>query len=205
MVRLMKTLVFVLVMLNSAFGAGIRGSKHDFSNEKWSEGEYCKACHIPHGANVGSVYAPLWSHTITTQTFTPYTSNTMKATPGQPDGLSKLCLSCHDGTIAIDSFNGVVGTDYIKNAIGPDLKNGDGHWGHPISIVYDSNLAIANTRLHDPTVQTTALGSTIQRDLLYADKVQCTSCHDVHDKRGISSLLRISENTLCLTCHRTKP
>jgi predicted CXXCH cytochrome family protein len=201
----MKTLIVIFFIANTSFAAGIKGSKHDFSKNTWSEGEICKVCHIPHGATAGNIDAPLWDHKLTTQTFTPYTDTRMKAATGQPDGLSKLCLSCHDGTVAIDSFNGVMGTTFIKNKIGPNLKTGQGHWKHPISIVYDTNLSIADTKIYDPAVKTTVLGGTVKKDLLFNDKVQCASCHDVHDKKGIGTLLRITENTLCLTCHRTKP
>lgn len=198
----MKILIFLFILTNSVFAAHIKGTKHDFSRYTWSEGEICKVCHIPHGANSGNVDAPLWDHNITTQTFTPYTSSTMKAAPGQPDGLSKLCLSCHDGTVAINSFNGTMGTTYIGDRIGPNLNSGQGHWKHPISITYDTALSVADTRLYDPNVKTTSLGGTIKKDLLFNNKLQCASCHDVHNDKGIGTLLRITENTLCKTCHK---
>jgi predicted CXXCH cytochrome family protein len=200
----MKTflLLFFTISQTSFAAGGMRGSKHDFSQTNWSEGEICKACHTPHGANAGKIDAPLWDHTLTTQTFIPYTSTTMKATPGQPDGLSKLCLSCHDGTIALDSFNGATGTTVIRNKIGPNLLKGNGHWKHPISITYDTALSVADTRLNNPVTKMTLLGGTIQKDLLFNNKVQCASCHDVHDEKRIGTLLRITENTLCKTCHK---
>lgn len=206
----MKTLLFfTLIIINnlflfsSAYSLKITGSKHDFSSKAWSQGEICIVCHVPHSGNLGkTVDSPLWNHAITTQTFTPFTSSTMKAAVGQPDGISKLCLSCHDGTIAIDSFNGVTGTTKLGSKIGPNLLTGQGHWKHPISILYDKALSVADTRLYDPTVKTTALGHTIQKDLLFNNKVQCSSCHDVHNEKGISNYLQISESTLCKTCHK---
>ena len=202
----MKTIIGLIlttklfVIANITLAAGIVGSKHDFSNQIWSRGEVCIACHTPHGSN-STVEAPLWDHTLTTQTYTPYTSDTMKATAGQPDGLSKLCLSCHDGTIAIDSFNKTMGSTMIANPIGPNLQNGQGHWKHPVSFIYDSNLAVADTRIYDPSVVVSPLGGTIQRDLLKNNKVQCTSCHDVHNSKGLDKLLKINETDLCITCH----
>lgn len=181
--------------------AGIRGSKHDFSGSGWTDGEICIACHVPHGAS-SNVDAPLWDRSNSTQTFIPYTSVTMKAAVGQPDGNSKLCLSCHDGTVAMDSFNGLMGSVFIQNPIGPNLLNGDGHWPHPVSIVYDSNLSAVDTRINDPSGTFTALGNTIQQDLLKNDKLQCSSCHDVHNAKGLPTLLKITENQLCITCHK---
>ncbi len=203
----MKTfsvLIFSLSFLfisNAAFGFSIVGSPHDFSGTAWSGGEICRVCHIPHNANSGSVDVPLWNHSTTTQVFIPYTSPTMVAAVGQPDGSSKLCLGCHDGTVAIDSFGGKIGTSLVANKIGPDLLNGQGHWAHPISFVYDSNLAIADTRLNDPASTGSTLGGTVRKDLLFKDKVQCSSCHDVHNGKGISPLLRMDQTNLCLTCH----
>jgi len=53
----------------------------------------------PHNANPA---VPLWNQTLSTgATYQPYASTTMKATVGLPTGSSKLCLACHDGTVAI--------------------------------------------------------------------------------------------------------
>ncbi|MDH5694641.1 MAG: hypothetical protein OEZ47_16205, partial [Gammaproteobacteria bacterium] len=49
--------------------------------------------------------APLWNRALSTETYTPYTSNTMDLTAGAPGNSSKLCLSCHDGTLAIGAVN----------------------------------------------------------------------------------------------------
>lgn len=198
----MKTLIFLIVilpmLLNLSSGAGIRGSKHDFSQSTWTEGEICIACHTPHGSNQGIQDAPLWNRSLSTKVYTPYVSSTLKSAVGQPDGSSKLCLSCHDGTIAIDSFNGAMGTILIANPM--DL-NGQGHWYHPVSIIYDSNLVAVVPHLNEPSVTASGLGGTIQSDLLKNDKVQCSSCHDVHNAAGIDKLLKMTEVNLCASCH----
>ena len=197
----MKLLIALsLFVTQMSFAGTIKGSKHDFSGQVWSGGEVCIACHTPH-RSMEHLDAPLWNHALTTQTYTPYASSTMMATPGQPDGASKLCLSCHDGTIAIDSFNNTMGTVYIPTPINADLNSGEGHWKHPVSIVYDTNLAVADTRLNDPSLTLSTLGGTIQRDLLKNNKVQCNSCHDVHNSQGIDKLLKINSTDLCVTCH----
>src|ERR1700688_3710166 len=62
----------------------------------------CTFCHAPHsgiGANT-----PLWNQTLSSQTYTPYTSTTYKQQGSTQPILGKstsLCLSCHDGTVAI--------------------------------------------------------------------------------------------------------
>lgn len=181
--------------------AGIAGSDHDFSSKNWSGGEICIVCHTPHGATV-ITDAPLWNHATTNNTFTPYNSNSMNAATGQPDGASKLCLSCHDGTVAIDSFGGNTGSVNMSGdkAVGADDLDND----HPISFTYDAALASLDGELVDPTAaDSNGPGRTIDGDLLIGSKMQCSSCHDVHNKAGINKLLVKSNasSALCLTCH----
>ena len=78
----------------------------------------------------------------------------MKAYPSagaapQPDGASKLCLSCHDGTIALGAVGGR--TTPIAVSGGPTMPTtAPGYLGtdlsgsHPISFVYDNALAVAH-------------------------------------------------------------
>ncbi|MFT5698937.1 MAG: hypothetical protein ACI8ZB_001793 [Desulforhopalus sp.] len=129
-------IVAVLIGFSTHVQAGIRGSKHDFSDSNWANGQICLPCHAPHtGSKVASV--PLWNHELSTATYTLYSSPTLDAVPGQPAGISKLCLSCHDGTVAIDSFGGhngshsgqgsggLVGTQFISGSklSGTDLSD----------------------------------------------------------------------------------
>jgi predicted CXXCH cytochrome family protein len=74
---------------------------------------------------------------------------------------------------------------------------------HPVSFVYNTSLSIQDDGLKDPSTESTALGNTIEIDLLYEGRVECASCHDVHDLAGISNLLRFSNegSALCITCH----
>jgi len=185
-----------------AAGVGITGSAHDFSSETWNpSGEICRVCHTPHNADTSVTGAPLWNHKVTAATFTLYSSSTLNATVGQPDGPSKLCLSCHDGTVALDNFGGKInGTKFIwgNYLIGTDLSN-----DHPISFTYDAALATADNGLYNPTTQASGLGGTIAADMLIDSKVECSSCHDVHNGSGLADLL-VKNNggsALCLTCH----
>jgi len=188
--------ICVLSMLVSGFSGEVRGevrySHHDFSSQGWSGGELCVTCHTPHNANTTQSDAPLWNHQITIASYTVYTSSTMNAAPGQPNGVSKLCLSCHDGTVAIDSFGTRVGTRYAQfGRIGTDLAP-----HHPISFTYDSSLAAVDGELRDPASTPSGLGSTIANDLLRGGQLECTSCHDVHVERN---------NSGCTGCHTVHP
>ena len=65
-----------------------------------SETEVCVFCHTPHGS---SGVTPLWNRNSPVGPYTIYQSSSLEAAIGQPTGASKLCLSCHDGTIALGS------------------------------------------------------------------------------------------------------
>ncbi len=189
-----------------SFGQHIAGSKHDFSAQTWNTtGEICIVCHTPHNANISITNSALWNHAITVSNFQVYTSGTFKGVAGQPDESSKLCLSCHDGTVALENFGTTTtGTHFISGLssgisdLGTDMRN-----DHPLSFTYDATLASADKYIYNPTLQASGLGGTITTDLLINNKLQCYSCHDVHNGSGVNHLLRTSNagSALCLTCH----
>ncbi len=190
-------LVSFLFVVNSY--ADISGSAHDFSGQAWSGGRICIVCHTPHHADTTVADSPLWNHDVTTSTFDLYSGNgTLDATVGQPDGVSKLCLSCHDGTVAVDSFGGTTGTTLItgNSNLGTDLSN-----DHPISFTYDAALATADGELVTPQSTSTVDGVLP----LFNGKLECASCHDVHNtaSAGNPSLLldTTAGSALCLRCH----
>lgn len=191
----------VLVLAGFTYGQGITGSAHDFSGSGWNgTGEICITCHTPHNAVAGQT--ALWNHEVTGATFNLYDSPTLDATDiDQPSGSSKLCLSCHDGTVALDNFGGTTGgTNFISTGlVGIDLSD-----DHPISFTYDATLVAADGGLVEPTTaNSSGLGGTITEDLLRNNQVQCSSCHDVHNKYNLAYLLVKSNaaSALCLTCH----
>ena len=188
-----------LFFAGSAF-AQISGTAHNLSGLANTGGEICVVCHTPHNADITVADAPLWNHLVTTQTFDPYVSATLTATDvGQPDGISKLCLSCHDGVTAIDSFGTFTGgtTIGVGGNVGIDLKD-----DHPISFAYTTALSGLDDGLRDPSTATSNLGTTIAADMLFTNQLECGSCHDVHDN-SIPPFMRLDNgaSALCLTCH----
>ena len=137
----------------------IVASKHDFSASgpnatyKGTGTQVCVYCHAPHAS---TALTPLWNHASTAATFTLYTSSTLNATTAQPGGVSKLCLSCHDGTVAVDSFGGATGTKLVTGSplLGTDLSN-----DHPIGFTYDAALVTADPGLRAITTAAT-IGTT---------------------------------------------
>lgn len=190
----------LLLFAAHAGAATMAGSDHDLSGRGWGTDQMCKFCHTPHNSITSVGAAPLWNHTVTTSTYTPYTSPTLTATVGQPGSYSKLCLSCHDGTIAIDSFQGRTGTNNITGSalIGTNLSN-----DHPVGFTYNTALSTADGGLRNPSSYTVAtLGGTIQAKMLFADQLECASCHNVHDPQ-YGNFLKMANtgSALCLACH----
>ncbi len=204
MLRSILSIFVALAFSGIIFGQGIANSAHDFSGQGWGTTEICAPCHTPHNADITVSDAPLWNHDVTVATFTLYSSSTLNATINQPEKNSKLCLSCHDGTVALDSFGGNTGTNFIdaEHLIGTDLSN-----DHPVSFTYNAALATADGGLFDPSTEITSLGGTIEADLLFGltgnASLECASCHDVHNGYGNPDLLKIDNDAsaFCLTCH----
>ncbi len=176
-----------------------------------TETELCVFCHTPHAATA-SPGAPLWNRQLSNQTYTPYTSSSLDAQTisgqlNQPAGSSKLCLSCHDGTLALGAVN-VLGGQHNVNIsllgtapdrtmppgagaqtgftrdLGIDLRN-----DHPISLTYDTTLASLDGELHNPdSSPSIGVGAPgfhppipLEPTAPGAEgQVQCGSCHDPH-------------------------
>ncbi|SDC47013.1 doubled CXXCH domain-containing protein [Candidatus Frackibacter sp. WG12] len=185
---------------------------------KSNEGDnYCLYCHTPHFADP---IEPLWNHKMSGQTYTLYDSSTTDARDiGQPNGTSALCLSCHDGTIAMGDVNYArsVGRDETITDSGSEKLDSSNTFAntakanlgvniandHPISFVYDPTLAEKDEGLVDPTMAPSGLGDTINIDMLDSNsRLQCTSCHEPHDNTYGNFLIKDNTNgELCTTCH----
>jgi predicted CXXCH cytochrome family protein len=194
------TLLALLLACNSAI-AGIVGSAHDFSGQGWSGGEICIACHTPHNSDTSITDAPLWNHQMSTANYTLYSSPSLEVAPTQPRGPSKLCLSCHDGTVAVDSFGGRSGIIPMlePRGLGIDLSD-----DHPVSVewrhqeVETSGEFCFNCHFGpDPELVFFRPGGS------GPIWVECSTCHDVHNQSGHPYLLRRSmdRSELCMTCH----
>lgn len=139
-----------------------------------SETQVCVFCHTPHAATTQdqggtALTSPLWNRKVPAgSTYTRYTSSSLDAQSiadalgTQPGGSSKLCLSCHDGTLAIGNVNVLNGKTTASDpttpismtgtAVGggmPDAAKTTGftrHLGtdlgndHPISVTYNATL-----------------------------------------------------------------
>ncbi len=159
--------------------------------------DLCKFCHTPHAANP---IAPLWNRHDSGAYYQTYESSTLAANVGQPTGSSRLCLSCHDGTIALQQTfnprNTLPGTIFLAPGdagyLGTDLRD-----DHPISFVYDSSLVAKKPQLRHPDALP------LELPLDHNQQLQCTTCHDPHTDR-FGNFLRMDNrgSAMCVTCHQ---
>jgi len=191
------------------------------SGGAYSGGLGCTACHAPHSGLPGGPIAgvtALWNQQLSQQTYTPYTSatyynaNSKLGNKGntQPTlGVtSSLCLSCHDGTVAIGQ-TAAYGQIPVGTSKMPGMSklgnNGDLSASHPFSLILpmqDSPDLVANFASSGVTQSGTACPSV----KLVNGNMECTSCHDPHiqgtDPVAQNFLLcDSSSGKMCLTCH----
>jgi len=204
---------------------GINGSMHDMNSitgtTKDIFGRTCVFCHTPHNAQQtpNTPNAPLWNRAdVAANLVTPYSWSTpanlsvdgglTAALPFADDpliGPTRLCMSCHDGTIAMDSHRskgGTAGTQVMGTSnhayISLDLTV-----THPIGFKYTDAVTARTTSELVPTsvgfltapstsftatsFNTSSRGSLTKSSLKIADTLYggeymtCATCHDVHN------------------------
>lgn len=250
--------------------ADIANTKHNFSATKppalaggqtrivsaTLESQICVFCHTPHAAE--QVTAPLWNRKLSGATYITYRSGSLDATAlpgdslGQPTGISKLCLSCHDGTLAVGAVNVINGALTDRDPKTADIfMSGAGAGGvmassegtatgftryiginltndHPISLTYDTNLALKDGEMRDPALSS-EIGMRrigvkpvlpLENDGAGNGQVQCNTCHDPHIRDSVRDenikFLRLNRfqrtpptgamfnregDIICLACH----
>jgi hypothetical protein len=181
------------------------------------ETEVCKFCHIPHNAVVPQ---PLWGHTLSAvdryEVPTVRRGKGMSEPAPQPDGSSRLCLSCHDGTVALGDIGGsgsriaMAGAQRLDSArrghIGTDLSG-----SHPISFVVPDGDPGGPDSERDMGLRPLALIHSEESISLDAKgKMQCTTCHDPHSDRHHDPgrvprfWVKPTVDEVCLACHELR-
>ena len=163
----------------------------------------CLYCHAPHSAMAGPA-TPLWNQQLSVQTYTNYTSSTYHQTGIQPPlgSTSKLCLSCHDGTVApgqtvaYGKLN-MTGSMKTTSKFGGDLRS-----SHPVSM----KTPLADSPEISNLLSTSPASTADSLVKLVKGNVECDTCHDPHvqgkDPIVQDFLARDSSNgALCLACH----
>ncbi len=204
-------------------GAGVAGTVHNLSVSgpgqirALDETEICKFCHIPHNA---AGPEPLWGHALSQVRH--YEVPDLRTGGGdrrpapQPDGSSRLCLSCHDGTVALGEITGqarplpMAGGERLMTGrqgfIGANLSG-----SHPISFVYpDRDPAEFGSGIDMGLKPLAAIRGDEDVRLDTGGKMQCTTCHDPHADRYHRPgqvprfWVKSSVSEVCLTCHELR-
>lgn len=226
---------------NISFDANlILGSKHDLTSLNQRAGveamggvaytDYdnpCIYCHLPPEKTVGEGESgggiSGWNRIRpVAKQFETYNSASLQERVNRPSDISMLCLSCHDGTLAMDRIvfkpmgwsSDKQATLHMKLGADSDVNHcGKCHDGevahdirvktigtdlrddHPISVRY-AGFAIDN-----PNFRTVDSPFGFDNGVtLYDGMVECASCHDIHNPQA-RMLLRLEPNLLCGTCH----
>jgi predicted CXXCH cytochrome family protein len=164
----------------------------------------CLYCHVPH-SGVQTPNPALWSQTLSTQSYATYSSTTLHNAGQQPvlGADSSLCLSCHDGTVAVGQTqpSGTIqmtGNMYPADVFGTNLQG-----SHPFSL----KLPLVDAPDLVPTLATShTTADPLKAVKLINNDVECTSCHTPHaqaiDMVSKNFLVRDSSSgQLCLACH----
>jgi len=179
-------------------------SKHDLSVRgpgpirAVQETQICVFCHAPHNA---APQTPLWNRENPRTHYQIYRSSTTDARIDQPSGPSKMCLSCHDGSMALGNVLSRPASEPIvmtSRTIPPgdaDLTN-DLSDDHPIGFRYDRALSNRDRQIRDPQLISHKLPLGAHAEM------HCTTCHDPHNNE-LGNFLHISDqmSAICVTCH----
>lgn len=200
-------ILLAMIVVSAPAGAQITSSKHDLTTladavTKKYDGQICVYCHTPHNATTTSV--ALWNKSLAgLPTFDMYYGNTAGSGPlgnardGTPGQASLACLSCHEGTIAIDAIvNEPVTPTGTGGGIMNNINSGAAALGssltndHPIAVELPTGTEWQTT----PTNSVPLFGS---------NRVECASCHNPHQPGADLKFLRVANtnSNLCKSCH----
>ncbi|HFE38126.1 MAG TPA: hypothetical protein ENK06_06865 [Gammaproteobacteria bacterium] len=174
--------VFAATQMAADRISDIRNTKHNFASndivalpggasrdvKAANVNQVCVFCHTPHGKPglASGERQFLWNRSLDGAGYTRYDSSSLNLDKSEALGKgSKMCLSCHDGTVAIgqlDVINGRLNQEFSdismigdnvnaglltgsRSNLGQDLSN-----DHPIGFTYSSQLVTDDGELVDP-------------------------------------------------------
>ncbi len=222
------------IISGSAIAGRLTNTPHDFSGSGWLSGdgerhyEMCLPCHALHGGQsspenkdeIGGANLSMWNKASGSAGFQPCSNYVASGGPGAK---SMICLGCHDGQTAPDSFAGqyALAKESSTGTATTVLFNSTAL--HPVGVVYPATTArdwfkwgaITPDGRGNARVQSAAANSAdTQYVCLYGTAsstsqytVECESCHQVHDNTN-GKFLRMANNNpnnpsaLCVTCHK---
>ena len=220
-------LLFLLAGTAGAAPTPVANTKHNLSTSgpgpiraaaTGGTSQICVFCHTPHTA-ADIQNAPLWNKDIFKNpdpAYSVYTSDVLTQLSYPPAeapiqtgkaihiGKTRLCLSCHDGTIALGSLKnlptGVISDIVMEGGVTTMPTAAAGYIG--IELQDDHPVAIPHTT-DDPELIVPPTGSvTVFNDGLGTNYVECASCHDPHDNQYGKFLVETNQfSAMCRNCH----
>ncbi len=169
----------------------IQQTRHDLSLEGEPSCSYCHLAQEP-----PEPIKPQWDRRRGAATYPTYSEADLEhMTEWQPQGVSLVCLSCHDGTLGpdrvVDSATGALGWNPIRAVIGTLFAS-----DHPISVAYARVRPGGFNVVHRGRVRSLPLYGDGQ------DRLECASCHNAHfEAFGVFLRAAAGQGTLCRTCH----
>jgi predicted small secreted protein len=247
-----SAIVVLVCALTSATSEGAgrkiseRGNKHNFSFTNTSvnyravqsgdmptyprSSQICVFCHTPHNANPEG---PLWNRSASAVSFFKHFSSptlaiddaSVRSTSGygQPNGSSRLCLSCHDGVTALgavytsplnSSAYAIQFTDARNGLTGASVHIAHQTYSshHPVSFKY--NAAVRAILTSPPYNKTEYWFSPTSNDVKLdsLERMQCTTCHNPHQDQSDTPdpathpmWTAQTYDEVCATCHNISP
>ncbi len=246
---MMVTALTVTASAQQATKASIVGTPHDLTSgytfgsaTSAPSTNLCFFCHITHKTANNSASAPgylLWNHTISSPsvTYGVYSSDTFTAHLGAAAGptelgtdntittltVSNLCLSCHDGTVAVASFYEstlglpATGSTFTSTGLGVSgatfmpstMTISDLTKSHPVHFQYTAALAAAASMTAPAGANGVDANGYVP---LYGNNymMECATCHDPHNgaSAGASTTfpygraLLVATTNWCTYCHK---
>lgn len=206
-------------------GGGIKNSKHNLGSSGFGNGLYadsntvtsqiCVFCHTPHTSD-GDRTRPLWVRETrsVTKTYSSITINNAPSTALMV--VAKLCLSCHDGSIApgaTASGKGtstntlLVGTQMIRSTYNIGGGTGDLGNDHPIGMDYVASKTADEAAGSNAALRTVGAGgpqaSWFRTVGAVSNVMDCSTCHELHNSTPNAKFLRVTRDSsgICRTCH----
>ena len=237
--KLLLGVLLVMAFSSSVFaqftGDGFKqtvvGTHHDLTAAQGTEAApfagtvICEYCHTPHKFVATTGDPPLlWNQDMPTGSYTTYSSPTFDGATSVRDPstastanaaayMSLLCLTCHDGSVAIGdfkyNFDGQLGA--AGSATPPDITFGGLANDHPVDFTYSVALATTDGGLQSPTegagvaipyVGTGNLPLFKDASADPSGRLECATCHNPHNDTNMPFLrMDNAGSALCLNCH----
>ncbi|MDQ1337291.1 MAG: hypothetical protein QG617_258, partial [Campylobacterota bacterium] len=229
-------ILFAISLFLLTLNSGIINTNHNLSTtgsgsiKASSEQEICIFCHTPHHTRPQGT--PLWNRSMPASAYTMYDSEYLRrfnypmptalgSDNGTPGAISRQCLSCHDGTVAVGSVYIVRGTilgetliDMVGLTAGMMTSANTGYIGtdlsvhHPVGIQYSTTPTVSfGVGTRNMELKATPDSPIKLYDYSGTKYVECSSCHDPHKENAkflhVDSGANHAQNavTTCTACH----